>query len=318
MTRIQQVLLEVESAYAGHPYFVTGHALFQALARRVDDDVANALAVSVGVFVPGEYGSFPEAHSQPGGVPYMGAGLRSVEAYEDLFLFRDAAQRWLLDSRPRDAHNTHDVRDYAGRLAFAPATRFGRPPSSRNSKRTVNWYVQFYVHASGDESVLPLDETVFDGLRVGGARNYGLGETSLEDTQVVDLEELNYSRVRDADAHVVELVSPFVLRGGAPGADAQLVPWWWACDRDDVRLRETRLARGSDVYAVEVVDHGQVVEYTGGDPVQTALNGVLRVGTHSKFGFGELRVRPADANRVTASADAGTAGDGASAGGEAR
>jgi len=33
--------------------------------------------------------------------------------------------------------------------------------------------------------------------------------------------------------------------------------------------------------------------------VSTARNGVCRVGTHSKFGFGEFRLRPAGDDRVT-------------------
>jgi hypothetical protein len=28
--------------------------------------------------------------------------------------------------------------------------------------------------------------------------------------------------------------------------------------------------------------------------VETAKSGILRVGTHSKYGFGELRVKPVD------------------------
>jgi len=41
-----------------------------------------------------------------------------------------------------------------------------------------------------------------------------------------------------------------------------------------------------------------MVGYAGSDPVETAKNGVLRVGTHARFGFGELRVRPASHDRV--------------------
>jgi len=32
MTTIQEVLLELEGDYLGHPYFVSGHALYAALA----------------------------------------------------------------------------------------------------------------------------------------------------------------------------------------------------------------------------------------------------------------------------------------------
>lgn len=42
------------------------------------------------------------------------------------------------------------------------------------------------------------------------------------------------------------------------------------------------------------VDHGQVVAYQGDRPVETAKNGVRRVGSHSWCGFGEFRVVPAE------------------------
>lgn len=31
--------------------------------------------------------------------------------------------------------------------------------------------------------------------------------------------------------------------------------------------------------------------YEGTDPIETALNGITRVGTHSKYGFGEFRFK---------------------------
>jgi hypothetical protein len=139
----------------------------------------------------------------------------------------------------------------------------------------------------------------------------------------VDLDALEYGRLTDTEsgAYVLELASPYVLASECPGADDQSVPWWWdassemespmigsgsvpgtvATDgrRDDgLRRRETRLIDGGDAYRVETVDHGQVVGYAGSDPVTTAQNGVLRVGTHAKYGFGEFRVRPAGESRV--------------------
>ena len=318
MTVVQQVLFELDGSYLGHPYFVTGNALFNSIARRVDGRTRRALQVSHGVFVPGEYGEYPAAHSQNGYAGKLGQSLPDIEAYDDLFVFRDAAQRWLLESRPRDAHNTHDIERHGDRVAFASKCFFGRPAEQRNSKRSVQWFVHCYLH--GDDAV-PVAEATLDGLRVGGARNSGFGELSLVDSQVVDLDALEYGRLTDTEsgAYVLELVSPYVLASECPGVDDQSVPWWWDAEmessmveaesvsgtvatdgrRDDgLRRRETRLIDGGDAYRVETVDHGQVVGYAGSDPVTTARNGVLRVGTHAKYGFGEFRVRPADDGRV--------------------
>lgn len=101
------------------------------------------------------------------------------------------------------------------------------------------------------------------------------------------------------------VVTPFVLTTDHPGADDQSVPWWGdtrgvhttraGCG---LRRRETRFVGGDAAYALETIDHGQVVAYAGADPMGTARNGILRVGSHSRFGFGELRVRSAIDDRV--------------------
>jgi len=229
--------------------------------------------------------------------------LEPVETYDDLFRFRDSAQRWLLDSRPRDAHNALGYRTQGGRVTMSPTCLFGKPPDNHYTKRTVSWFVHCYLHADGGD-VVPLDESVLDGLRVGGARNYGLGELRLADSQCIDLNELDYSRLKpcddsgEGDQYNIELLSAYVLRSQQPGADDQSVPWWWEPPHE-LRRRREQLVDGDAVYSVVTIDHGQRVAYAGDDPISTAKNGVVRIGSHAKFGFGEFRLRPASDDRVT-------------------
>jgi len=304
MTTIQEVLFELKTDYFGHPYYVSGHALHTAIARRVDSesDVARHLCVSNGMFLPGEYGKVVGT----GGSSLHTTSLEPVETYDDLFRFRDPAHRWLLDSRPRDAHNVQDIQSHGGRLTYAPVCRFGKPPENHYTKRTVTWYVHCYLHTDGcdGDGVLPLGDETLEGLRVGGARNYGLGELRLADTQTIDLTTLDYSRLKackasgDENRYTIELLSPYVLRSQHPGADSQSVPWWWEPPHE-LRRREEQLVVGEDTYRVETIDHGQRVAFTGNNLVSTAKNGLLRVGSHSKFGFGEFCLRPASDDRVT-------------------
>lgn len=316
MTRVQQLLFGVESPYFGHPYFVTGHALYAAIARRVDAVTRRSVAVSHGVFVPCAYGSPIDGAVSVRPGSKLGDSLPAVEAYADLFLYRDAAHRWVSASRPRDATNTHPLQQYRDRVAFADAALFSRPADTEGAARRVSWAVHCYVHADDDEvsdAVLPISEDVLDGLRVGGGRNYGFGELSLLDSQVIVLEDLDYSRLHAADEHRVELVTPYVTASEFPGADSQSVPWWWdvagRAATGGLRRRVTRLVEGEDVYDVETIDHGQTVPYAGSDPVATARNGVTRVGTHSRYGFGELRVRPAGTDRVPERGEGRAGGD---------
>jgi len=120
----------------------------------------------------------------------------------------------------------------------------------------------------------------------------------LEATRVIDLDTLDYGRLAGADAYCVELVTPFVLETAYPAANGSPVPWWWEGDRDTLRLRTERLVDQREGYELTTVDHGQVVIYAGDCPIETARNGVIRVGPHSRYGFGELRVHPIESDAI--------------------
>nr|WP_259372392.1 hypothetical protein [Salinarchaeum sp. IM2453] len=167
-----------------------------------------------GMFAPGQFGTFPEEHSQSGIRPYLGSGLPDVESYDDLFLMRNPAYRWLLDSRPRDALNTHDSRAQSGYPALSHETIMDKPEGARK-QQTTKWYINTYLHAD-DPDTLPLGEDVLDGLQFGGKRNYGYGITRLKDTQVVGLNDRDYSRLEDGEALLVEVTTPFVLESEYP------------------------------------------------------------------------------------------------------
>ena len=176
--------------------------------------------------------------------------------------------------------------------ALAHETVMGQPETAATAKQTTKWYINAYLHAD-DPDILPLGEDVLDDLQFGGKRNYGYGTTTLKDTHVVDLEALDYSRLEDGEAFILELVTPFVLRSEYPAANDVDVPWWWSVEEDiQLRHRLEKIVEGENVYELETVDHGVVVGYGGNCPVETAKNGLTRVGTHSKCGYGELRVNP--------------------------
>jgi len=277
--------------YIGHPYYVSGNAILHALGQHLDHETHAALSASHGIFVPGQFGTFPDEHSQSGAHPSLGGGLPDVEAYGDLFLQREAIHPWLLDSRARDALNTHDLRVQGGHPALAHETIMGRRENQRKQQQTTKWYVHAYLHAD-DPAVLPLGDDMLEGLQVGGKRNYGYGEVQLTDTQMVELDKLDYSRLVGAETYLIELVTPFVLASEYPEANDCAVPWWWAEDRNDLRLRQEKILEQREVFRLETVDHGQVVKYLGDRSVETAKNGLLRVGSHSRYGFGELRLKP--------------------------
>lgn len=291
MTWIQQVLWKLEMDYIGHPYYVSGNAIYHALAPKLPYETSKQIRASHGMFVPGEFGLFPEEHSQNGIKPYMGASLADIEAYDDLFLFRHSTNPWLLDSRPCDALNTHDIRMHHQNLAKSHETIFGRSEDAYKDKQTTTWYLHAYLHAD-DPNVLPIDEILLEELQFGGRRNYGYGMTQLKETQVVDLNAVDYSRLDSASGYRIELITPFVLRSEYPGADDDNVPWWWRIDETGLRRRIEKIVERRESYRLETIDQGQIVRYDGEMPVKTAKNGIVRIGTHRKYGFGEFRMIP--------------------------
>ncbi|MDB2294145.1 hypothetical protein PM085_18145 [Halorubrum ezzemoulense] len=289
--QIQQVLWELRMDYIGHPYYVSGNAILHALGHHLDPETHAAVSASHGVFVPGQFGAFPDEHSQSGSHPHLGSGLPDVNTYDDLFLQREAIHPWLLNTRARDVLNTHDLRIHGGHPALAHETIMGRREDQRKQQQTTKWYVHAYLYAD-DPAVLPLSEDVLEDPQFGGKRNYGYGEVELKDTQLVDLDNLDYSRLEDAETYLIKLLTPFVLKSEYPEANDCTIPSWWAENRDELRFREEKLLEQREVFRLETVDHGQVVEYLGGRPVETAKNGIQRIGSHSRYGFGEIRVRP--------------------------
>lgn len=293
MTQIQQVQWELNMDYIGHPYYVSGNAILHALGQQLPYDTHRHLHASHGVFVPGQFGMFPNEHSQSGARPYLGSGLPDVESYDDLFLMRNPAHRWLLDSRPRDALNTHDIRVQSGHPALAHETIMGKPDDARKQQQTTKWYINAYLHADRDD-ILPLNKSVLDRLQFGGKRNYGYGITRLKDIQLIDMDELDYTRLENGGAFLIEVITPFVLESEYPTAADEDVPWWWRETRHELREREEQILEQREVYMLQTIDHGQVVTYEGDRPIETAKRGIRRVGSHSKYGFGELRVKPVE------------------------
>jgi hypothetical protein len=90
-------------------------------------------------------------------------------------------------------------------------------------------------------------------------------------------------------------VTLFVLRSEYPATNNVDVPWWWSVD-DEAQLRQRleKIVEGGDVYELETIDHAVVVGYERDRPVETAKNRIARVGNHSKYGFGEFRIKPVE------------------------
>jgi len=284
MSKLQQILLELESPYAGHPYYVSGNALLHSVSDKLSYEQQRELSFSHGFFTPSVYGVFPNNHSKNGGRVAFGANLKPVKKYEDLFVFRQPSNKWIHDGRAREAFNTHDLKVQSDKPI---QSRTNHVQSSEDSVSEKGWYLHFYV--TGD---VPIDTSLFDGIHLGADRNYGYGEMWFKDSKTVDIDSLDYSSLKESDSHVIELLTPYVLSSEHPKTDEYDIPWWW--DQDlDYRQRKEVVVEQREKYELETVDHGQVTAYGGDKIVETAKTGIERTGNHSKYGYGEFMVRPA-------------------------
>lgn len=98
---------------------------------------------------------------------------------------------------------------------------------------------------------------------------------------MVDLDGLDNSHLTDVVAHLIEVVMPVVLESKYPGANDRGIPWWWSVDEvENLRIRTGTVVEDREAFDLETVDHGQVVSYEGDRPVETACDGIIRVGSH--------------------------------------
>jgi len=118
----------------------------------------------------------------------------------------------------------------------------------------VKWYVHAYLHTER-EGACPLDATVLDGIQLGGARNYGFGESLARGLTGRRSRRAFVRRIAGHDQYTIELVTPYVLQSEAPDADAQSVPWWWDTSvtgmGSDAPARDRRLRRREERLAGE-------------------------------------------------------------------
>jgi len=174
MTTIQQVLFELETDYMGHPYYLTGHALYTALARRVDAQARRSLNVSTGVFVPWRVRGIP-------GVTFARRVWREA--------WHVAPTSGVVRGCVRVSGCSAAV--VAGLTATGCAQHARRPESWRPTGVCTEGSLRPAARASeqqaddalarpllparrwGDEDVLPLSVDVLDGLRVGGVETTG-------------------------------------------------------------------------------------------------------------------------------------------------
>lgn len=291
MTLIQQVHWELEQPYRGNPYYVPGRDLLEGLRNRIPPGRLEKLRVSHGMFVPESPELEPPEGTHTESVR-LGSSLPELTAYEDLFLFRNPDQLWLPRTYSCDGVNALGQEVERGSPVLRTASNRLHRECDSEGLRTTRWFVSAYLHTP-DSDVLPLSADVLDGLQVGSGRVNGYGAIGLRDTQMVDLDALDYSALEGADEHGVELITPYVLQSTDRTVRSRNIPAWlnppeWNPLRN---RRESLTVAGRDL-ELEMIDHGVAIGEFDDSPVETAKAGVRRIGALAKQGYGEFVVVP--------------------------
>ena len=142
MTQIQKVLLELEIGCISHTYYVGGNAIYHVTTNNVVYSVRQHLKASHRFFHPvimvGIQTYNPSSECEH---IYVGITISDC-AYNDLFLFRQQEHSWLLDSRPQNALNTHDIC-----IQHLYMRRSARSEEDHRSRVKTSWCVHVYLHA---------------------------------------------------------------------------------------------------------------------------------------------------------------------------
>jgi hypothetical protein len=260
---LQELCLELTGDLAAMRPLDIARSLRSALGDHLDEPCAEALSIRLPVTIPAGADEYPD-HPLPNH-PHPGSetGLRPVDTYAELFTYTNLA-RTERQSTPTEATDTD-------------------PP-----KR----YYHCYIHTGDDAGCLPLPEDCLAGLQVAGAA------VTAVVTQPIDLEAIDYTRLRAADTQWLEFCAAFVHDSSERGFVGTDLPAWIRGDAPlywasmDVPIDDT-------VHELKTLVAGQRFTYDGTDPVATAKEGLRGVGLYTELGCGALRLRPADAPRIT-------------------
>lgn len=197
--------------------------------------------------------------SRPYPNPDSPTGLSSIGTYEDLFAYRDWA----------DHLNGH----------HGPAKPDDEPD---------HWWYHCYIHLgfeSTDSLGLPVE-------RLEGGRLDENIQITDSDTQLVNLDELDYPRLASADAHTIEFHSPYIISSTVEGVTHISVDSWLA-EADELRRRAIHVDIDDTSAELVAIDAGQRSTYDGTSPIAVAKMGLIGMGGHTEVGFGGARIRPA-------------------------
>ena len=289
-------VLRFESPYVGNPYYITGNGIYHAVASRLTDAQRASISVSHGVFfnvasveVGGKRRTARDSEGHLISTQAGASPISKIWTYEDFFLLRTQRLETL------NLHGPWGEMFYEESLPVRPL-RFDnsdqhrlRRPEEGGDEAIVWEYLNFYTHGCDD-----LDPNLFDGISLGGKRNKGFGATSLADSAEVRVDELDFLSLERSGNVDALLITPICLKSQFPGTEPCAFPSF-AMQPKMYRTRSEFIKHGDQRYGLELIDHGQrfdlaPVVVARRNLVELAKEGIKRIGTHSKYGYGEFKL----------------------------
>lgn len=265
-------LLELLSHYSGNPYYVTGNAIAHAtrLTGQLTDEQKKRLSISHGI-------------------------IKTFARNDNLDKPADYSEFFKIWRTPRTSRSeliVPELRYYhpdrgAPFILMSPTRYEGKkdPDKEQNRRSTL---ISFYVIGLEDT-----DPNIFDGIAIGGRRNMGMGKTRLH--LHISTDTSQWTGFPENDKLGVELITPLCLRSTFPGCDETNFPNFLEPHASGrFRTREEGITIHQKKVDLHLLDSGQAFAIKECLPrtelQKTINNGIERIGTHSKYGYGEYKV----------------------------
>lgn len=262
--------------YVGNPYYVSGNALLHSVAGKLSYREKRRANFSHGIFL-NMYKEFRKRYRTKKG-HLVGKEIPDIKTYWDFFKLR----RKPFPYTSYDEFRVPDIYDYDGRKI--------------QKRRLLYFYVM-----NLDRDIKEL----FNGAIVGGARNYGFGELTVEDTKTINLNEIEpktmtydqkegekkLKKINELNNPTIELITPICLKSEVSGTENYDPPSFLHRPSGEYRTRKEIILSSREEKKLELIDSGQTFGFNGDSLTKTAYNGIQGIMNHKKYGYGEFLIR---------------------------
>lgn len=288
MIKLDFFMLKLVSPYIGNPYYVNGNAILHAVSDRLTEEQKEKISVSHGIFT----------------TRYSISESIEVKDYISFFKYREPFCPIGAQEVSMPFYQSVLMKDGSFKIAMHNE-RYEGLKDIKKSQKKVSVFICFYVqNFEGDKEI-------FNGIQIGGKRNFGFGETKLKERnwtgykriEICEEENSEYKenlikisipKIDLSKKYLVKLITPICIESEFPQVENFEFPSFLV--EHKYRIREERINIHKKSYKLKLIDNGQwfaIKEGKTKEQIEEIIfKGINRIGNHEKYGYGEFMVVP--------------------------